>query len=69
VEALWDIGDWSSPAAALKADKVFDDAGVMHYEGGNAMYLTDLSTFQKRWQGNDGLKNFQAHVHIHLNLV
>lgn len=69
VEVLWGLGDWSSPAATLKADKVFDYPGVMYYEGGDAMYLAALPTFQKRWQGNDGLKDFQAHVHSHLNLA
>ena len=68
VEVLWVI-DWSTPAATLKADKVFEYPGVMYYEGGDAMYLAALPTFQKRWHGDDGLKNFQAHVHTHLNLA
>jgi len=69
VEALWTIGDWATPDATLRADKVFDYSAVLNYEGGNAMYLTDLPTFKKRWHGDDGLKVFQAHMHTHLNLA
>ncbi|MBD2074298.1 hypothetical protein H6F86_10440 [Phormidium sp. FACHB-592] len=69
VETLWDIGDWANPGTFFRASKVFRYAAVLNYEGGNAMYLTDLPTFKARWQGDDGLKAFQAYVHIHLNLA
>jgi hypothetical protein len=69
VETLWGIGDWANPAPAFRAGKVFDYSAVLNYEGGNAMYLTDLPTCRAHWQGDDGLKNFQAHVHTHLNLT
>jgi hypothetical protein len=68
VEVLWVI-DWSNPVATLKADKVFAFPEVLHFQGGNAMHLADLPTFQDHWQGDNGLKNFQAHVHTHLNLT
>jgi hypothetical protein len=69
VETLWDIGNWANPDTTFKADKVFAYAAVLKYEGGNAMYLAGLKTFKAHWKGDDGLKNFQAHVHTHLNLT
>lgn len=42
---------------------------VEPFQGGDAMYLAALLTFQKRWQGNNGLKEFQAHIHTHLSLT
>lgn len=69
VEVLWGIGDWANPTATLKADQVFAFPEVLYFQGGDAMYLAAMPTFQKCWQGNEGLKDFQAHIQTHLNLV
>ncbi|MEP1062614.1 MULTISPECIES: hypothetical protein [Cyanophyceae] len=69
VEVLWGISDWINPATAFRASKVFNYSTVLNYEGDNATYLTDLSTFKAHWQGDDGLRNFQAYIHTYLNLA
>jgi len=69
VEVLWGIGDWVNPDANFRVEKVFDYSAVLHYQGGDAMYLADLPTFKEHWQGDNRLKDFQAHVHAHLNLA
>jgi hypothetical protein len=61
VEVLWTI-DCRNPPINAKADALFDYSAVLSYQGGNAMKLQDLPTFNAAWDSRDGLSAFQSHV-------
>ena len=45
-----------------KADAIFAYPEVLDYQGGNAMKLEELPTFQKQWDTKGGLFAFQKHI-------
>lgn len=65
VEVLWVI-DWDHPSDSAKADGVF--GYPVKYQGGDAMLLEDLPTFQQHWHYQGGLTAFQERVRAMLNL-
>ena len=61
VEVLWTI-DCDNPPVFSKADAIFTYPEVLDYQGGNAMKLDELPTFQKQWDIKGGLFAFQKHI-------
>ena len=65
VEVLWTI-DCRNPPISAKADAIFDYSAVLRYQGGDAMKLQDLPTFNIAWDSRGGLSAFQSHVQSRL---
>ncbi|WP_334698192.1 hypothetical protein [Nostoc sp.] len=61
VEIIWVIS-WENPPIFAKADELFGYKEVLHYQGGDVMELNTLPSFNKHWDSNGGLDNFQNRV-------